>query len=365
MPPHEASAATAAGTTDADATVAAVDATPLSSAAAEAAVPTKPGDEDVEAAAPPTSNPGRTITFADGKASFFLVGDKLIRKWSIIVLCGLLLSWTAQWVAYGLPYWRGDDYHHGGFFQVCGTTDLYFNASAKNGAGEIYPNLTSVHPETCIPTKQYCDDFYNMLLDGVAQYNGDLNKVSIWLSQAEQAFPRILSSRAFEALGTLFSMIFGTTTIMMVILPTTSPRVNNINGVIALIGIFLTPWFALIDLFISINTWDYIGVGYFDTNGVTFLYVGGQLAIATSIFDFLVQFAFLWWGARRLKLLYPEMFIEDKEKAAAAAAAVAAAASGSDSSSTATSTRPAFEDSYSAMGPAMSYRPRPRPAKKA
>ncbi|KAJ1545499.1 hypothetical protein HK405_007890, partial [Cladochytrium tenue] len=265
-----------------------------------AAIAAPEGDAEAAATATTAVYQGRTITFADGRASFFLVGDKMIRKWCIVTFCGLFVSWTVQWVAYGLPFWRGDDYHHGGFFQVCGTTDLYFNASANNGAGEIYPNLTSVHPETCVPTQQYCDDFYNMLVAGVELFDGNWDKTSLWREEALQAFPRILSSRAFEALGTLFSMIFGTTTIMMVILPTTSPRINNINGVIALIGIFLTPWFALIDLFISINTWDYIGVGYFNLNGVTFLYVGGQLAIATSIFDFVVQFSFLWWGSRRL-----------------------------------------------------------------
>ncbi|KAI9324213.1 hypothetical protein DFJ73DRAFT_253594 [Zopfochytrium polystomum] len=107
-----------------------------------------------------------------------------------------------------------------------------------------------------------------------------------WYDNAQTAFPRILGSRWFEGLGTSSSMVFGVTTLLMVLFPSTSPKVNNMNGIIALIGIFLTPWFAAIDLFISINTWDYIGVGYFSKSGTDFLYIGGQLGIATSCLDF-------------------------------------------------------------------------------
>ncbi|KAJ1552413.1 hypothetical protein HK405_011419 [Cladochytrium tenue] len=311
------------------------------------------GGPDVEAAAAatatPAPKPGRKITFADSKLGLFLVGDKLIRIWSIITLCGLLVSWTAQWVAYVLPFWRGDSYHHGGFFQVCGTVDFYFNASANEGLGQLSLNLSHPHPEVCVPTQQYCDGFYDMLLDGIALAGERPAKYEGWLEEAAGAFPRILASRAFEALGTAFSMIFGTTTLMMVVLPTTSPRINNINGVIALIGIILTPWFAAIDLFISVSTWDWIGVGlYSDSHNV--LAAGGQLAIGTSIFDFLVQFSFLLWGSRRLKNLYPDIFIEDKERRWRTRTGP-----GGDAGA-----EPQYDESYSSMGPILAYVPRKR-----
>ncbi|KAJ3277989.1 hypothetical protein HDU76_010086, partial [Blyttiomyces sp. JEL0837] len=192
--------------------------------------------------------------------------DKVIVKWAIVVLIILVISWTAQWVGFALPYWRSDQYHNGGLFQICGSYNWKFDPSAQSGAGTI------------IPVSKASDH---------------------WCNDAKDAADRIGISRGFEATSTVMSMVFGTTTLWFVVFPDKDPAVASRNGVLALIGIFLTPWLCVIDFFISVNYWDHIGVGYFEQDGNNFLAAAGQMLIACTFVDLVVQYSFLRWGVMR------------------------------------------------------------------
>ena len=47
------------------------------------------------------------------------------------------------------------------------------------------------------------------------------------------------------------------------------------------------------------------GFGYFERKGVNFLYIGSQLGILTATFDFVVQYSFLRWGMKQLRVKVP------------------------------------------------------------
>ncbi|KAJ3326733.1 hypothetical protein HDU76_012689, partial [Blyttiomyces sp. JEL0837] len=221
--------------------------------------------------------------------------DPEIRKWALIVLIILVISWTAQWTGFSLPYWRSDKYHSGGLFQVCGNYDWNFDPLAKNGAGMPIPVDRGYYK--CQTVHDYVHDF----LDLTCSYK--LENVSRgsdhWCDEAKYAEGSIAVSRWFEATSTTMSMIFGTTTLWLVVFPDKDPKIASRNGVFALIGIFLTPWLCVIDFFISINYWDTIAVGYFERDGNNFLAAAAQLLVACTFVDLVVQYSFLRWGVLR------------------------------------------------------------------
>ncbi|KAI8618796.1 hypothetical protein BC830DRAFT_890737 [Chytriomyces sp. MP71] len=221
------------------------------------------------------------------------VSGKLTRDRTIVwagvgVFCILFCSWTAQWVAFALPNWRGDQYHTGGLFQICGTQDLLFNPQTDSLMPNPAPNAT--HSYRCQSIQEYASD----LQSWTCGY-GDNDACN-----AARLLPgQITASRWFESATTVLDMIFGVTTISFMLWPDRSPKKSLRNGWIALLGIILTPWMCLIDLFIQNGYWDRVGVGLFDSDVRNFLHGAAQATIATSTIDFAVQFGFLQWAVHR------------------------------------------------------------------
>ncbi|KAJ3120415.1 hypothetical protein HK100_012806 [Physocladia obscura] len=203
---------------------------------------------------------------------------------AVIIFLLLICSWTAQWVAFAIPYWRGDQYHVGGLFEICGDRDFIFN----NVTNRIYPTIKTNW--TCQPFADYVDNFQQLF---AAQPDSD------WYIQSGAAKKMIVVSRWFEALTTSMDMIFGVTTIWAVVYPHVDFAQQKKNMIFALIGIILTPSFAVIDSFIQNSYWASIGVGIFNTNVQTFLYASGDISWISSAIDFALQAGFLIWGVRR------------------------------------------------------------------
>ncbi|KAJ3140931.1 hypothetical protein HK100_008113 [Physocladia obscura] len=172
------------------------------------------------------------------------------------------LRWSALAV-------RGDKYHTGGLFQICG--DRYFT----------YNNVTSKINPTIV-TDWHCDsfnDYVDRFLELFVDYpDGD------WAIQARAAKTMIVVSRVFEATTTVMDMIFGATTIWAVIYPNVDSRQQRKNMVYAIVGIILTPTFCLVDGFIQNSYWGSIGVGIYNTDIQSFLYISGDISwISTKI----------------------------------------------------------------------------------
>ncbi|KAJ3304481.1 hypothetical protein HDU76_005191 [Blyttiomyces sp. JEL0837] len=223
--------------------------------------------------------------------------DKKILLWASIVLFILVLSWTAQWTGFGLPYWRSDKYHTGGLFKICGNYDWAgIDTKALGGSGILIPQDRGYYK--CQTIHEYMVDFLNVTCSYVDPNESHL--YDHWCKgDGQYAEQRIGISRWFEAISTSMSMFFGITTLWLVVFPDKDPKIASRNGVIALIGIFLTPWLCVIDFFISINFWDDIGIGYFDKDGNHFLAAAGQMLIACTFVDLVVQYSFLRWGVLR------------------------------------------------------------------
>ncbi|KAJ3026738.1 UNVERIFIED_CONTAM: hypothetical protein HDU68_005164 [Siphonaria sp. JEL0065] len=206
---------------------------------------------------------------------------------AIIIFVLLMCSWGAQWASIILPYWRGDKYHTGGLFQICGNTDFRFDNETTN----IYPGET--YAWRCDSFEDYVDRFQSIFPD----------KNSDWYVQAGAAKKLIIVSRWFESLTTSFDMVFGVTTIWAVVYPAVDKTVRKQNMRFALIGVLLTPSFAIIDTFVQNSYWEAIGVGTFNTDIQTFFYASGDIAWISTFMDFCLQLGFLIIGVRRQYVL--------------------------------------------------------------
>ncbi|KAJ3120188.1 hypothetical protein HK100_012903 [Physocladia obscura] len=176
------------------------------------------------------------------------------------------------------------NYHVGGLFVICGDRDFTFN----NATNRIYPSIKTNW--TCQPFTDYVDNFQQLF---AAQPDSD------WYVQAGAAKKMIVVSRWFEALTTSMDMVFGVTTIWAVVYPHVDFAQQKKNMIFALVGIILTPSFAVVDSFIQNSYWASIGVGIFNTNVQTFLYASGDISWISSAIDFALQAGFLIWGVRR------------------------------------------------------------------
>ncbi|KAJ3015399.1 UNVERIFIED_CONTAM: hypothetical protein HDU68_012754 [Siphonaria sp. JEL0065] len=101
---------------------------------------------------------GKDGQVVDGK----LTKDRKIVFVGLAVLAILLCSWTAQWIAFAMPYWRGDQYQTAGLFQICGTNDyVYKNVTRPNAESitdvELAPGPT--HPFQCQTIAEYIEGF--------------------------------------------------------------------------------------------------------------------------------------------------------------------------------------------------------------
>ncbi|KAI8616305.1 hypothetical protein BC830DRAFT_212001 [Chytriomyces sp. MP71] len=246
--------------------------------------------------------------------------DTTIRWVGLIVFIILFSSWTTQWVAFTLPLWKEDKYHKAGLFIVCSHAEWKFEnvtrimcspglIDPKSGnptmtypcgdislPGAYYQTTQELVPgtpvEKCQSVESYVDDFKKIVC--IPPYEQDQ-----YCFYADTAKAQIVRSRWFEAVSTVLDMIFGITTLVFMMWPDEEPRKNIRNGMLALIGIFLTPWPTVIDLMLQNEYWNDLGIGIFETNNKKFMAVGAQIGIATSTIDLILQFGFLSWAVRR------------------------------------------------------------------
>ncbi|KAJ3073206.1 hypothetical protein HDU99_002012 [Rhizoclosmatium hyalinum] len=219
------------------------------------------------------------------------IKDKLLIRVAILFVFLLCVSWSVQWASVIIPAWRGDEYHRGGLFEICGNCDLQLNKTTL----ELYPG--PLYDWKCEPFDVYVDRFAK-IYDGVD--TGKLN--AQW--QALNAKKMIIVSRWFEITSTSLDMIFGITTIWAVVYPHVDRNQQIKNMQFAIVGILLTPTFTLMDSFIQNTYWAMIGVGVFEKGGIqNFLYASGDMNWASSFTDFVLQLTFLIWGVRRQYIL--------------------------------------------------------------
>ncbi|KAI8618058.1 hypothetical protein BC830DRAFT_32158 [Chytriomyces sp. MP71] len=196
-----------------------------------------------------------------------LTGDMKIRWVGLAAFIVLFCSWTTQWVAFALPYWKADKYHNAGLFTVCShvewefvnVTRIYcpekndpnfatyqcFDPSIPGAFIETTQELQPGSPiEKCQSINDYVDDFKKLVC--VPPYESQH-----YCFYAENSKRYIIRSRWFEAISTCLDMTFGITTLIFMIWPDKEPKKNVRNGIIALIGIFLTPWPTVIDLLLQ------------------------------------------------------------------------------------------------------------------
>ncbi|KAJ3297030.1 hypothetical protein HDU79_004873 [Rhizoclosmatium sp. JEL0117] len=215
-----------------------------------------------------------------------LINDKLIQRAAIGVFLLLCVSWSFQWASIIIPAWRGDRYHTGGLFEICGNTDFQLD----NKTLALVPGPS--YPWKCEPFNDYVDRFAK-IYDGVN--TGQLNAQY----QALNAKKMIVVSRWFEIISTSLDMIFGVTTIWAVVYPHVEREKQKMNMKFAIIGVLLTPTFTIIDSFIQNSYWGFIGVGVFEHSVNSYLYISGDMNWISSFSDFILQLGFLAWGVRR------------------------------------------------------------------
>ncbi|KAI8615085.1 hypothetical protein BC830DRAFT_324756 [Chytriomyces sp. MP71] len=250
-----------------------------------------------------------------------LTKDRVIVWAGVAVLAVLFCSWTAQWVAFALPYWRADKYHNGGLFQICGTQDLAYDPNVDDLVANT--SLASFHPYRCQTVKEYADDLtlwacnreYFVPLKNTTKPlerrgkgggaftsgpSGPFDSTdNDFCAASKLVANQIFASRLFEAGTTCLDMIFGVTTVAFMLFPDKHEKKSTRNGMLALVGIILTPWMCVIDLFIQNGYWDRIGVGLFNKDARGFLSGAAQTTIATSTIDLFIQFGFLQWATHR------------------------------------------------------------------
>ncbi|KAI9330186.1 hypothetical protein BDR26DRAFT_871698 [Obelidium mucronatum] len=255
----------------------------------------------------------RAGNVVDGK----LTKDKLIIRVGAVVLLILMCSWVAQWTAFVLPNWRGDDFHTGGLWQICGHNDFEYKnitqtwcKSPATGVDVLCgPSSDPLHSRNITDVKLIPGPRREYKCQSIGDYIEDFKKVVCVEpymdrsycqdSQNDEVVTQIIVSRWFEAATTCLDMVFGISTLVFMLWPDKDPKKSRRNGLFALIGIILTPWFCFIDLFIQNKYWSRIGVGAFIKSDLEFLDVGAEIGIVTSTVDMVVQFAFLSWATRR------------------------------------------------------------------
>ncbi|KAI9339101.1 hypothetical protein BDR26DRAFT_862632, partial [Obelidium mucronatum] len=229
--------------------------------------------------------------------------DRAVLRWGTIVGLWLFFSWIGQWAMFALPYWRADQYHTAGLFQVCGTADFQFNPKYSDTAGAGNLTIKSKHPHSCQSVEEYTASFLEM----VAPDPKNPQPSDRWYANAKDALPHIQASRWLEAIGTLFDMCFGVGTLLLIMRPAADERVEARNAAITVAGIVIMPWFPVFDILISFSYWDQLGVGYFQSlqyesssSLSNYTIMGPIVSLFTSWSDFVVQLWFLGWGLKRV-----------------------------------------------------------------
>ncbi|KAJ3285563.1 hypothetical protein HDU79_007244 [Rhizoclosmatium sp. JEL0117] len=259
---------------------------------------------------------GEKLASQGGRGHWFAT-DRKLKTVAAIVAFILVVSWTAQWVAYALPYWKGDQYHVAGLFQACGNTDLVYNkTSTMLEPGPLYP-------WKCEPVDDYADRFIASL-DKYSQYP----PAQAIQKDAKEGKSLIVVSRWIEASSTAADMYFGLFSLYLIVYPKMDDRINSRNWYIAVAGVSLAPALCIIDSVLTFNNFQKLGIGYFNFDRQTSFYFSGDAIWVGTALDVVLQYWFLYWASTyQYKLSKAVREKEEREYEAAKAAAAAAAAS--------------------------------------
>ncbi|KAJ3002989.1 UNVERIFIED_CONTAM: hypothetical protein HDU68_005922 [Siphonaria sp. JEL0065] len=223
---------------------------------------------------------------SEGGRGFFFATDKKLKTVAWIIGGIMMLSWAAQWVAFALPYWKGDQYHHAGLFQVCGNTDFIYNPSI----GDIEPGPQKAI-WTCEPIEEYADRF-------ISTFDNHTDRAATeWKSNARHAKGLFAVSRWLEALSTAADMVFGLYSLHVIINPTNDDRQNARNWYYAAAGVSLAPLLAIIDSTLCYANFSLIGIGRFNYDRQTLFWFSGDVLYIGTGLDVFLQFLFLYWGS--------------------------------------------------------------------
>ncbi|KAJ3228797.1 hypothetical protein HDU78_009526 [Chytriomyces hyalinus] len=234
----------------------------------------------------------------DGK----LTKDKVIIYVAAASFVVLLVSWSVQWVALTMPQWHADAYHNAGMFECCGVRDLAFDVATSSLVPDPRPG--AIHEYRCQSVESYGEDVKRWTCDPMNFLNRSSDPNFVYQENDPCVASKLLhtfitASKIFQATTTALSMLSGTSTIVFMLWPDKEPKKSSRNGLLALLGIVLTPWMCVIDLFIQNGYWPRVGVGYFQRDARYFLHGAAQASILTSSVDFFVQFFFLQWATHR------------------------------------------------------------------
>ncbi|KAJ3130700.1 hypothetical protein HK101_004981 [Irineochytrium annulatum] len=213
--------------------------------------------------------------------------------YTLIALVILILSWCTTTVAFGLPYWRSDSHNHGGFFQICGTSNITFLPSPDDASGSLVPD--TAYSYRCVSLDAWVDN-----LEAMFERFDDENPTKTRLQfEAQVARSDIKAGLFLEVFRLFCSMFFGLGAFYCVCWPLPNSKKADVRGMVCLLGIYLTPFLILVNIIVSLKYWEYIGVGYFDQSSQGYFGICAQIMVATGFVDLLVQYSYFRWGTRR------------------------------------------------------------------
>ncbi|KAJ3098436.1 hypothetical protein HK100_005103 [Physocladia obscura] len=225
---------------------------------------------------------------SEGGRGFFFATDRKLKSVAIAVGLVLAVSWTVQWVAYALPYWKGDSYHDAGFFQVCGIVDFGYDPVKNNLV------VANRYPRICESVETYADRFIPIFNN----YTQSYPQAQEWQRNAQYAIKLIVASRWLEGLSTAADMFFGLFALYFVVHPSRDDRRNARNWYYAIAGIALAPLLCIIDSAMSFSNFLNLGIGVFNYNTQEYFYFSGDAIYVCTGLDTFVQYFFLYWGSK-------------------------------------------------------------------
>ncbi|KAJ3072366.1 hypothetical protein HDU99_002207 [Rhizoclosmatium hyalinum] len=238
---------------------------------------------------------------SEGGRGYWFATDRKLKTVAAIVAFILIVSWTAQWVAFALPYWKGDEYHTAGLFQACGNTDLVYDPKST----QLQPG--PLYSWKCEPIDDYADRFIANL-EKFQMYDA----AKRYLDEAKQGKPLITVSRYLEASSTAADMYFGLFSLYLIVYPKMDDRINARNWYLAVFGVSLAPALCIIDSVLTFDNFKKLGVGLFNFDQQTSFYFSGDAIWVCTAIDIFLQYFFLYWAAKYQYKISKE--IRDREE---------------------------------------------------
>ncbi|KAJ3016566.1 UNVERIFIED_CONTAM: hypothetical protein HDU68_012153 [Siphonaria sp. JEL0065] len=227
-----------------------------------------------------------------------LLNDKPLIRAGIACFVVMMLSWALQWVAYALPYWRGDIYHHGGFFEICGDRDFDFNFATGLFESGRPTNWT------CTSVEEYADKIGKLFINDTVRYNEVMHAKNL-----------IGVSKILEALSTIVDMFFGLTTIWAITFPHQQSK-NQLSSIyFCIFGVALAPVLCIIDMVFQFHYWEVLGIGSFNYDQQTGMYFSGDVSVVATAVDLIIQLWFMNYGIKREGILRQEAYDAGKLEA--------------------------------------------------